>query len=222
MPPSAISKRPGRSLMAPVKAPRSWPNSSDSISVSAKMAQLTGTKGWPPVAGLVNQVGDQLLAGAGLAGDEDAAVRVGDHPHVVEHRPHPGAAADDDLVDGKREAPDSRHTTTSSSKPGTSSRSACSRPMKSVIDALGQPTQLPLIRTVALLPETSDELDVAAVALDERPDPRDHDFDLFPGDHTSLYGRTTSPATAPARSRSAARCPPARPPAVEHGLAAAG
>ena len=46
VPPSAASKRPGRSLMAPVKAPRSCPNSSDSISVSARMAQLTGTNGW--------------------------------------------------------------------------------------------------------------------------------------------------------------------------------
>jgi hypothetical protein len=45
VPPSAASNRPGRSLMAPVKAPRSWPKSSDSISVSAKIAQLTGTKG---------------------------------------------------------------------------------------------------------------------------------------------------------------------------------
>jgi hypothetical protein len=32
--------------MAPVKAPRSWPNSSDSMSVSEKSAQLTATNGW--------------------------------------------------------------------------------------------------------------------------------------------------------------------------------
>jgi len=31
--------------MAPVNAPRSWPNNSDSISVSEKTAQLTGTNG---------------------------------------------------------------------------------------------------------------------------------------------------------------------------------
>src|SRR6185503_2814894 len=46
VPRSASSKRPGRSLTAPVKAPRSWPNSSDSISVSENRAQLTATNGW--------------------------------------------------------------------------------------------------------------------------------------------------------------------------------
>src|SRR4051812_7802934 len=46
VPPSASSKRPGRSLIAPVNAPRSWPNSSDSISVSENSAQLTATNGW--------------------------------------------------------------------------------------------------------------------------------------------------------------------------------
>jgi hypothetical protein len=42
---SAISKRPGRSLIAPVKAPRSCPNSSDSIRVSENRAQLTAMNG---------------------------------------------------------------------------------------------------------------------------------------------------------------------------------
>ena len=80
VPPCASSNRPGRSLIAPVKAPRSWPNSSDSISVSERMAQLTGTNGLcRRRAGLVDEVGDQLLAGAGLAGDQHAAVAVGDH-----------------------------------------------------------------------------------------------------------------------------------------------
>src|SRR5262249_31668461 len=46
VPPSASSKRPGRSLIAPVKAPRSWPKSSDSISVSENSAQLTATNAW--------------------------------------------------------------------------------------------------------------------------------------------------------------------------------
>ena len=46
-------------------------------------------------------LGDQLLAGAGLAGDEDVAVRVGDDAHVVEDRAHLRTAADDDLVDGE-------------------------------------------------------------------------------------------------------------------------
>ena len=45
VPPSAASKRPRRSLTAPVKAPLTWPNSSLSISSSGIAAQLTSTNG---------------------------------------------------------------------------------------------------------------------------------------------------------------------------------
>ena len=45
VPPDASSNRPFRSSTAPVKAPRLWPNSSDSSSVSGRAAQLTATKG---------------------------------------------------------------------------------------------------------------------------------------------------------------------------------
>ena len=45
MPPSARSKRPARLAWAPEKAPRSAPNSSDSISGSGIAAQLSATKG---------------------------------------------------------------------------------------------------------------------------------------------------------------------------------
>ena len=38
-------KRPRRSRSAPVKAPRSWPNSSDSSSVSGSAATFTATRG---------------------------------------------------------------------------------------------------------------------------------------------------------------------------------
>jgi hypothetical protein len=38
VPPCASSKRPGLSLIASAHAPRSWPNSSDSISVPLRMA----------------------------------------------------------------------------------------------------------------------------------------------------------------------------------------
>jgi hypothetical protein len=49
--------------------------------VLEKIAQLTGTKGlMTPPARLVNQVRDHLLAGAGLARDEDRAVTVGNDP----------------------------------------------------------------------------------------------------------------------------------------------
>ena len=45
MPPSACLKRPSRRPTAPVKAPRSWPNSSLSSSDSASAAQFSRTKG---------------------------------------------------------------------------------------------------------------------------------------------------------------------------------
>ena len=45
MPPSASSKRPRLAAIAPVKAPRAWPNSSDSSSDSDSAVQLTGTNG---------------------------------------------------------------------------------------------------------------------------------------------------------------------------------
>ena len=51
--------------------------------------QLTATNG--PVAaraGAVNEPGDDLLAGAGLAADEHAGVGVGDLVDALEHQPH--------------------------------------------------------------------------------------------------------------------------------------
>jgi hypothetical protein len=45
LPPSASSKRPSLRLSAPVKAPRSWPNSSLSTSPAEIAPQLTLTKG---------------------------------------------------------------------------------------------------------------------------------------------------------------------------------
>ncbi len=47
MPRLASSKAPWRRAIAPVKAPFSWPNSSDSSSVSGIAAQLSGTNGCP-------------------------------------------------------------------------------------------------------------------------------------------------------------------------------
>jgi len=46
-PPAARSKRPDRARSAPVKAPRSWPNSSDSRTPGASALQLTATNGFP-------------------------------------------------------------------------------------------------------------------------------------------------------------------------------
>ena len=45
MPPSACSKRPRRVVCAPVKAPRSWPKSSDSSRSFGIAAVLMATKG---------------------------------------------------------------------------------------------------------------------------------------------------------------------------------
>ena len=45
MPPCASSNTPGRRWSAPVKAPRSWPKSSLSISVAGMAAQLMATNG---------------------------------------------------------------------------------------------------------------------------------------------------------------------------------
>ena len=47
VPPSAASKSPFWSRWAPVKAPFTWPNSSDSRSVSVSAPQLSATNGWP-------------------------------------------------------------------------------------------------------------------------------------------------------------------------------
>ena len=99
---SAISKRPGLSLIAPVNAPRSWPKSSVSIRLSEKSAQLTATNGWcRRVLVVMQQVGDHFLAGAALAGDDHAAVAAADDLGEVEDGPHSRAAADHDVVERK-------------------------------------------------------------------------------------------------------------------------
>ena len=76
MPAAACSKRPWLRLCAPVKAPRSWPNNSLSISSRGIAAMLMATNG--PVrrrAVIVQRAGDQFLAGAALAIDHDGEVR---------------------------------------------------------------------------------------------------------------------------------------------------
>ena len=73
MPPWADSSRPGLFWIAPVNAPRSWPNSSLSSRVSVSAAQLSRSSG--AVArgrAAVDVLGEDLLADAGLAEDEHA------------------------------------------------------------------------------------------------------------------------------------------------------
>ncbi len=86
VPPSACSKRPMRCLSAPVNAPFSWPNSSDSSRFSCSAAQLTLTKlREARVRVVVDRAGDQLLAGAGLAADEHRGVALGHLAHDAQH-----------------------------------------------------------------------------------------------------------------------------------------
>ncbi|MDF9863524.1 hypothetical protein M2437_002506 [Methylorubrum pseudosasae] len=89
MPPLASSNRPMRRATAPVKAPFSWPNSSDSSRASGIAAQLTETNGRPARFDVgVDVAGQHLLAGAALAGDEHGGFRAGDllgEPHHALH-----------------------------------------------------------------------------------------------------------------------------------------
>ena len=77
VPPSACSKRPRRELCAPVNAPRSWPKSSDSSRSFGMAAVLIAMNG-PGARGAVpvQRTRDELLAGAGLAGDEHGGARL--------------------------------------------------------------------------------------------------------------------------------------------------
>ena len=95
MPPSATSNLPRRSATAPVNAPRTWPNSSLSISSSGIAAQLTSTNGaGAPAAERVDRARDQLLAGAVLAVDQHAAVGRRGHRDLLAQLPHRVALAD--------------------------------------------------------------------------------------------------------------------------------
>ncbi len=96
VPPWAAASRPGRSRLASVKAPATWPKSSDSSSVPGRAEQWTVTNGrLAPRAVDVERPGDQLLAGAGLAEDEDGSVRVRHLGHHLEDLDHPRIAGDD-------------------------------------------------------------------------------------------------------------------------------
>ena len=86
---------PARSAMAPVKAPRTWPNSWLSSSSPGMAAQLTATNGLPAAAAVpVDGARDDLLAGAGLAGDQHGGVAVGEHADGLLHLAHRRRAAD--------------------------------------------------------------------------------------------------------------------------------
>ena len=95
VPLSAISKRPFLSAWAPVKAPRLWPNSSLSSSVSGSAPQFCATK--PLLAArarVVDGARHQVLAGTGLAREQHRGVGLRDLLHHVEHAVHGRARAD--------------------------------------------------------------------------------------------------------------------------------
>ena len=78
VPECASSKRPRRCCTAPVKAPFSWPKSSEAISEGGMAAQLTLTNDLLRASRVpVDGARDQLLAGAGLAGYRDTVESVG-------------------------------------------------------------------------------------------------------------------------------------------------
>ena len=96
VPLSASSNRPLRRASAEVNAPRSWPNSSLSSRVSGRAAQLIGDQvALPLLARVVDRLGDQLLARAGLALDQDRALGPGDVPDQLEDLVHLRVLADD-------------------------------------------------------------------------------------------------------------------------------
>src|SRR5262247_2655002 len=82
VPPSASANFPFFVVVAPVNAPRMWPNSSDSSSVS----------------GIADRPGDELLARAGFAHDEDGALGLGDELRSADDFLHGAAAPDDPVV----------------------------------------------------------------------------------------------------------------------------
>ena len=83
----ASSSRPGLSVDAPVKAPLTWPNSSDSIrSFGQRRAVDLHHRAVDPGALGVDRVGGQLLAGAALADDQHVGVRRG---HRLQHLEDP-------------------------------------------------------------------------------------------------------------------------------------
>ena len=96
VPLSASSNRPLRRASAEVNAPRSWPNSSLSSRFSGKRRAVDRDQvPLPVLARIVDRLGDQLLAGAGLPLDQDRALGPRDVPDQLEDLVHPRVLADD-------------------------------------------------------------------------------------------------------------------------------
>ena len=95
MPPSACSKRPRRSSAAPVNAPFSWPNSSDSSRSAVNRRGVERDEGLGGARAVTVQgARDELLAGARLAGDQHRHARARQPADGAEHLLHRGRVAE--------------------------------------------------------------------------------------------------------------------------------
>ena len=89
VPLSATSNRPRLLATAPVNAPRTWPNSVDSRrSVGTEPVLTTTNDRLGARRELVDGARQQLLAGAGLAGEQDVGARGRGAAHQLDHALH--------------------------------------------------------------------------------------------------------------------------------------
>ncbi len=88
VPAPAISSRPSLRSTAPVKAPRSWPNNSDSTSSCGRLAQSIFKKGRvAPRAEFVDQARQMILARAAFPGDEQRGGSFRDFARQIDEPP---------------------------------------------------------------------------------------------------------------------------------------
>jgi hypothetical protein len=95
VPPCACSTWPLVRAAAPVKAPFSYPNSSDATRPDGIAAQLTATKGPVCRFEFLNGAGDHFLARAAFAGNQHRLIGLRIALQHLRHRLHGGAFADD-------------------------------------------------------------------------------------------------------------------------------
>ena len=106
MPPSACSNRPRFCWRASVNAPRSWPNSSLSSSVSGmRRAGDVHERPVGAVAVEVQDLGGQVLAGAALAGQQHGRGRAGGDLRAAGRAAPPSAGDSPTMRSRRRAAP---------------------------------------------------------------------------------------------------------------------
>ena len=239
MPPSACSKRPRRSASAPVNAPFSWPNSSDSSRSAVNAAVLSATKALVDARAVpMQRARDELLARAGLAGDQHrhaGAREAADGAEHLLHRASPGRAAPgccgalDLRVHGHRRLlrgpahqvdrlVDVEGLGRYSNAPPWYAATAASRSECAVMTITGSPGRVACIRLQQLQPAASGHADVGhqhVGCLEAQR--RERLVGLVEGARRSC--RCPS-APSPAPSESMRRRPPARPVAASSSCSA--